>query len=310
MVVLTQNSDTRAGRGDRLKGRLAAAWRSAVRTAGAAVRPPAPSWEGSTSVRPAERAEALEHALDDCAARWGADHPRTIAARNNLASKYSVIGRRGAAIAQFEQALEDAVRVLGEEHPQTEVVRENLAHCYEDSARFDEAAQHWERLVHQRTERLGPHAADTLISHAHLALAYRRTNRLDAAITHYGRALDTPPDIPAAETESWRIGLALALKATGHPEEAGQQFQIVLEQRRRRLGPRHHQTLTVHYQLGRAHALAEREAEAVRVLQAAYRDCLAAAGDPEVRLLALKVRRDLAAAYRAVGRAREAAALY
>jgi len=47
----------------------------------------------------------------------------------------------------------------------------------------------------------------------------------------------------------------------------------------------------------------------VRVLREVYRHCLAAVGDPEVRRLALRVRRELAAAYRAAGRPQAVAAL-
>lgn len=296
--------------GDRVRTVLATAWRSMQEATRLTVVPFAPFREDSTGASPIERAAALERGLEECVAHWGSDHPNTIAARNNLASKYSAIGRRGAAISQFEQALNDAVEVLGEEHAQTEVIRENLAWCYEDAARFEEAVHQWERLVHQRTEKLDADDADLVTAHAHLALAYRRTNRFDAAIVHYEHALGDSVDAPPSASESWRIGLALALKSAGRLEEAGQQFQLVLGQRRRRLGPRHHQTLTVHHQLGLVYALADLETEAVRTLQATYRDCLAAAGDPEVRLLTLKVRRDLAAAYRAAGRPREAASLF
>ncbi|TDQ49612.1 tetratricopeptide repeat protein [Actinorugispora endophytica] len=288
---------------------LTAAWHLVLRTTGFASARPESPWE-TIGASPAERAAALARVLEDHVVNCGSDHPRTIAARNNLASKYSEIGLRGAAIAQFEQALDDAVKALGEEHAQTDVIRENLAWCYEDTARFDEAASHWERLVRQRSDQLGARAADTVGARAHLALAYRRTGRFDAAIAHYERALADSPDGSPGESESLRIGLALALRSAGRPEDSCPQFRMVLAQRRRRLGARHHQTLTVHHQLGRACAAAGHAAEAVRILRDVYRDCLAAVGDPEVRLLTLKVRRDLAAAYRAAGRPKEAAALY
>ncbi|UOE22002.1 tetratricopeptide repeat protein [Thermobifida halotolerans] len=305
---MTRNRNDRAIFGNRIAPLLTAAWRSVLRvvTPGGS----ADSLWAALGASPAERTAALEQALDECVEHWGDDHPHTITARNNLAGKYCEIGRRGAAITQFERALDDAVRVLGEHHAQTEVIRENLALCYEDAARFAEAAHHWEQLLSHRLAHLGEHDADTVLTRARLAEACRRVGRFDEAVTHYERVLDGKAEASAEETESWRIGMALALRETGRLDSCREQLWTVLVRRRRRLGARHPRTLTVHHQLGLAYARSGRHDDAARVLREVYRHCLAAAGDPDVRLLCLRVRRDLAAAYRAAGRPRDAAALY
>ncbi|WP_285760433.1 tetratricopeptide repeat protein [Nocardiopsis ansamitocini] len=308
-MTLTRNGDVRLALSRRTVDALTAAWQSVLRTIGFSAPEPT-TFGDSTGVTPAERAARLELALDSAVQTLGTHHPRTIAARNNLASKYAEIGRRTAAIAQFEQAVEDALATLGEEHPETEVIRENLALCYEDAARPSEAAGQWESLVQQRNERMGSHAAETVSARASLASAYRKSGLYDAAIAHFELAIGDSRGVASDELEGMRIGLALALKAIGRLEETCGQFRMVLAQRRRRLGARHHLTLSVHHQLGRAYVAAGREPEALRTLRQTYRDCLAAAGDHEVRLLTMRVRRDLAGVYRTAGLHREAAALF
>ena len=57
----------------------------------------------------------------------GADHPDTLASRNNLALAYRDAGRTAEAITLFEQTLADRERVLGANHPDTLATRNNLA---------------------------------------------------------------------------------------------------------------------------------------------------------------------------------------
>src|SRR5690606_23761635 len=119
------------GRGEEEVG-LLAIWRNLMRKGAVmtsrpeASAPPTPA-SAPPGHTPGQRAASLERTLDDHVQRFGSDDPRSIAARNNLASKYAQIGRRAAAIAQFELALQDAIQVFGEDHPQTDVIRENLA---------------------------------------------------------------------------------------------------------------------------------------------------------------------------------------
>jgi hypothetical protein len=57
----------------------------------------------------------------------GADHPDTLATRNNLASSRGVAGDAAGATAAFEALLADMVRVHGPDHPNTLATRNNLA---------------------------------------------------------------------------------------------------------------------------------------------------------------------------------------
>ncbi|PSK98192.1 tetratricopeptide repeat protein [Murinocardiopsis flavida] len=259
---------------------------------------------------PGERAARLEQTLHEYVDTLGTAHPRSIAARNNLASKYAQIGRRSSAVAQFEQALADAVPALGEEHPQTDVIRENLALSYEDTGRYADAASLWEVLLTQRQNRLGAGADETVAARTRLADCYRRTGSSDAAIVHYERAIEDATGATPQSLDKLRLGLAKALGAAGRHDDAAPQLRMVLAQRTRRLGSKHHDTLAVLHRLALAYRKAGRDLEAVEHLRTAYRRCLSAAGDPEVRLLTMRVRRDLAGALRAIGSEKEAAALF
>ncbi|MBB4932157.1 tetratricopeptide (TPR) repeat protein [Lipingzhangella halophila] len=257
---------------------------------------------------PAMRAAALERTLQQAVDAYGSADPRSITARNNLAGKYAQIGRRAAATSQFEQALTDAVVTFGDDHEQTDVIRENLAWTYEDAGRFDDAASQWESLLSNREQSLGSTAGDTVTARARLAQCYRRSGRPDAAIARFEQALEDSSS--AEERDGLRLGLSMALTAAGRHNDAIHQLRIALAHRQRRLGSRHHDTLMVHHRLGRAYTQAGRANEAVDTLRLAYRHGLAVAGDPDIRVLTMRMRRDLAGALSAAGRHRDAAALF
>ncbi|MFY7069752.1 tetratricopeptide repeat protein [Nocardiopsis changdeensis] len=254
------------------------------------------------------RAASLERTLRSLVERLGTEHPDTITARNNLATKYAQMGRRQAAVQQFELALDEAVAVFGTEHPRTEIIRENLAWAFEDAGRPADAAAQWEVLLRDRESAFGPSDEDTVEARSRLAVCYRRSGRLDAAMAHYERALADVQD--AERSEDLRLGLSAAQNMAGRHDEAVRQLRMVLAGRRRRMGKGHLDTLTVHHRLGRAYTQAGRTDEAVETLRDAYRVALNSSGDPEVRRLTLRLRRDLAGAYSAAGRHREADALF
>lgn len=253
------------------------------------------------------RAASLERTLQSLVERLGTEHPDTITARNNLATKYAQMGRRQAAVQQFELALAEAVAVYDEEHPRSEIIRENLAWAYEDAGRPADAAGQWETLLSQRESQFGPADEDTVEARMRLAACYRRSGRVDAAVAHYERAIE---DVASTKRrEELRLGLSAAQSMAGRYEEAVTQLRMVLAARRRRLGKGHLDTLAVHHRLGRSHTQAGRPDHAVEVLREAYRVALNSSGDPEVRRLTVRLRRDLAGAYNAAGRHRDANAL-
>ncbi|HIY41391.1 MAG TPA: tetratricopeptide repeat protein [Candidatus Nocardiopsis merdipullorum] len=253
------------------------------------------------------RAAPWERALRLLVERHGTEHPDTITARNNLATKYAQMGRRHAAVQQFELTLDEAVAVYGDEHPRTEIIRENLAWAFEDASRPADAAEQWQILLSERESQFGAADEDTVEARMRLAFCCRRSGQLDEAIVHYEQAIEHVAS--QEQREELRLGLSASLNLSGRHGEAIQQLRLVLASRRRRKGKGHLDTLVVHHRLGRAHTQAGQANAAVETLREAYRTALNASGDPEVRRLTLRLRRDLAGAYSAAGRPREADAL-
>ena len=77
----------------------------------------------------------LDRASLSTEAQFGADHPDTLASRNNLAGAYESAGDLGRAIPLYEQTLTDSERVLGPDHPQTLASRNKLAYAYRADGR-------------------------------------------------------------------------------------------------------------------------------------------------------------------------------
>lgn len=297
--------------------RLAAAWRALQRAGrwlprqvGSDTALPSSSRPYPAAGRtPAQRATRLEQVLNEYLDTLGARHHRSIAARNNLAAQYSQLGRTEAAVAEFERALADAREALGDRDPQSDVIRENLAYCYEDARRFGDAAALWEALVQQRSQNFGARAVETVNARASLAAAYGKTDQLEAAVAHAERAVEDATLLSGERLEQLRIGLTRAYRDAGQIDAAVQQLRMVLAQRQHRLGAAHADTLALGHRLGRLQLEAGRSEDAATTLRGAYKDALSASGDPEVRLLALKIRRDLARSYRSAGRDHDIAEL-
>jgi hypothetical protein len=97
---------------------------------------------GSSAAEAAEaNAEAItryEQVLADRERVLGADHPGTLATRDNLAAAYRGAGRTAEAIAQYEQVLAGRERVLGADHPDTLATLNNLATAYRETGRTAE----------------------------------------------------------------------------------------------------------------------------------------------------------------------------
>lgn len=251
---------------------------------------------------PTERVRLLEETLEEYLDTLGPWHHRTIAARNNLAAAYVQRGRNADAAAEFERALADCRQVLGEGTQQTDVIAENLAYCYEDATRWDDAAALWEKLVQYRTSRLGTTAQETVTARTGLAHAYRRTGQVDAAVAHAERAVDDAESADGARVEQLRIGLARAYRDAGQLDAGIRQLRMVYARRRQRLGSAHADTLGLRHRLGRWQHKAGHSEEAASTLHGAYRVALSASGDPEIRLITLRLRRDLARTHRELGR--------
>ena len=69
----------------------------------------------------------------------GPEHPGTLNSRNNLANRFSELGRNEEAVSLNEETLKVRERVLGPQHPDTLTTRTNLAQGYRALGRNAEA---------------------------------------------------------------------------------------------------------------------------------------------------------------------------
>ncbi|MGW4367639.1 tetratricopeptide repeat protein, partial [Nocardia takedensis] len=106
------------------------------------------SWAPRQLIKSADITRSIaqaHHTLTDHERVLGADHPDTLASRNDLAYAYRSAGQHGKAIPLFEQNTADRERVLGNDDPDTLASRNNLAYAYQEAGRFGEAILLYER---------------------------------------------------------------------------------------------------------------------------------------------------------------------
>ena len=241
----------------------------------------------------------------------GADHPDTLASRNNLANAYQDAGKLEEAITLYEQNLKDFEDLLGPDHPETLTSRNNLANAYQDAGRLNEAIVLYEQALTDSTRILGPNHLYTLAAQSNLASAYRDSGRLDKAIELLQQSLTDRTRILGLEhpdTLLSRSNLAGAYLESGRLDKAIELLEQNLADRTRILGPNHPDTLTSRNNLANAYRDTGRLNEAITLYERNFEDCIHILGPDHPGTLAS--RNNLASAYRAAGRIEEAEKLF
>lgn len=151
----------------------------------------------------AQRIEYGESLVADCERLLGDTHPKTLAARNNLASAYVEAGRLAEAIPLLERTLTGCEKILGDTHPHTLVTRNSLASAYYKAGLLAEAIPLFERTLADREKILGYNHPDTQVSRNNLAAhqAARRSPGRHADSLEVSREIhnllkDIPQDDP------------------------------------------------------------------------------------------------------------------
>jgi tetratricopeptide (TPR) repeat protein len=132
-----------------------------------------------------DAASIFEHVLIDRLRVLGADHPDTLAARNNLANTYAQQGRLSEAETIYRSTLTDLQRILGPDHPDTLAARSNLANTCIQQGRLSEAETIYRSTLTDLQRILGPDHPDTLVTHNNLANTCIQQGRLSEAETAY-----------------------------------------------------------------------------------------------------------------------------
>ncbi|MFF3212092.1 tetratricopeptide repeat protein, partial [Streptomyces sp. NPDC002886] len=180
--------------------------------------------------------EGFLRALSTFEQLMGADHHRTLDARNSLAGAYESVGDLGRAIPLFERTLADTERVLGNDHPNTLTSRNNLAHAYRSAGDLERSTPLYERTLADFERVLGEDHPTTLASRNNLAHAYRSagdlersTPLLERSLADFERVLgDDHPNTLAS-----RNNLAGAYRSAGDLGRAIPLYERTLADRKR-----------------------------------------------------------------------------
>ena len=192
----------------------------------------------------------------------GERHADTLTTANNLACAYQSSGRLDEAINLLTTTLASSEQSLGKDNPITCTIRDNLASVYRSARRFPEAIILLMQSIEQCINSFGPRAhvthhhlellADTFISAGEPSGAIP----LFALLTSVHSKLAGPEDVDALRS---RNNLAFSYALSGDFPEAITQWQAILTDCERCLGPNHAITTDVSNNLEAAKRELERQ---------------------------------------------------
>ncbi|GAA1220645.1 FxSxx-COOH system tetratricopeptide repeat protein [Kitasatospora nipponensis] len=200
----------------------------------------------------------------------GADHPDSLASRNNVAQGHWSTGDLDRAIALFEETLAATERVLGTDHPDTLTTRNNLGTAYSVTGDLGRAIPLLEQTLEDRVRVLGADHPETLTSRNNLADGYQGAGDLLRALPLFTTNLATMvrvlgPDHPDALVA--RHNLANAHLAAGDLRLATPMFRDCLDAMARVLGDENPLTLMARNNLASAYWTAGRLDEATPLVE-------------------------------------------
>ena len=129
--------------------------------------------------------EALKWAkrtADYCIREYGAEHPDTLTALNNLAVAYGESGQYDKALELNKKSYKLRCKALGEEHPKTLISLVNLASAYRDLGQYEKAIEFNKKAYELCCKMRGEKHPDTLISLGNLASAYSVLGQYEKAL--------------------------------------------------------------------------------------------------------------------------------
>jgi hypothetical protein len=176
----------------------------------------------------------------------GADHPRTLAARTNLATLTGEIGDRAAACAQFADLVPALTRVLGAEHPRTLAAQASLAYWTGENGKPAAARDQFAALLPELTRMLGDESLTVLAVRANLARSTGDAGDAAGARDQFAALLPIRQRVSGDRhpaTLTTRASLAYWTGMTGDAAAARDQYATLVPIRAEVLGPEHSRTL-------------------------------------------------------------------
>ncbi|MCM1965911.1 MULTISPECIES: serine/threonine-protein kinase [unclassified Streptomyces] len=240
---------------------------------GQALTGPAALDAGHTRAFALSRAGRTEEALAGYAAVaegrarvLGADHPDTLAARQEAAYETGLLGRHQEAYEGYRTVLAARERTVGRIHPDTLRCRHNLACALGALGRFAEAHAAAAEVAADRAAVLGAEHADTLLTRYEVAYALGRLERWEEALEafrHIAAVRERVLGRDHPDTLAARYEAGIALGRTGRSAQALELFRDLVRDRTRAYGAADPETLRARHVLGVNLGRLERWEEAV-----------------------------------------------
>lgn len=177
----------------------------------------------------------------------GADHPRTLAARTNLATLTGEIGDRAAARAQFADLVPALTRVLGAGHPRTLAAQASLAYWTGEDGKPAAARDQFAALLPELSRMLGDESLTVLAVRANLARSTGDAGDAAGARDQFAALLPIRERVSGDRhpaTLTTRASLAYWTGTAGDAAGARDQYATLVPIRAEILGPEHSRTLT------------------------------------------------------------------
>lgn len=196
----------------------------------------------------------------------GADHPDTLAARQEAAYETGLLGRHQEAYEGYRAVLTARERTVGRIHPDTLRCRHNLACALGALGRFSEAHAAAAEVAADRAAVLGAEHADTLLTRYEVAYALGRLERWEEALEafrHIAAVRERVLGRDHPDTLAARYEAGIALGRTGRSAEALELFRDLVRDRTRAYGAADPETLRARHVLGVNLGRLERWEEAV-----------------------------------------------
>jgi serine/threonine-protein kinase len=257
-----------------------------------------------------EQADSLNHISLDLDRRlYGPNHPNVADGLINLGAVQFQWGKYRAAEVRYREALEIMEGYYGSEHPETASALTVLGRALNYQGKTDEALGHLERALEIELDLYGPIHTSVASTRNDIGLIALTTGDLSLAEKSY-RAMAEVYDSVYSEPH-WFMGiarsnLAAVYLADERFADAERLFRESVDLFQNTLSPEDMNTGIARIKLGRAILRQGRWEEAAAESLAGY-DILLPLTDPAVSWLQ-SARRDLAAAYDALGRPDEAEA--
>jgi len=209
-------------------------------------------------------------------AKLGDEHPQTLISMSNLAASYREAGQHDKSIPLAELSHRLIKSRLGSEHPKTLTSMDCLADCYHTAGQLNKALPLYEETLRLRKTKLGKDHPETLVSMNNLGTYYSEVGQIDKALLLHQEALPMmQAKLGADHPNTLRTtgNLARCYWQLRQFDKSVTMYEELLPRKEKKLGRSHPDTLLAVANLGVNYKDAGRLADAIPLLEEAYRAC-------------------------------------